>query len=122
MSNPASNSAISNISRRNGKYIYRYFCTLLLAGLSTVIFLYNWLKFLGRLGQADMLQPGSHSLHGMGNIGMSVGIYFILYLTMGNWLHAFKIGVERTANILAAQVLTLLITDFFEIFISCAVS
>lgn len=122
MSNLLSHSAIPNTSRKNGKYIYRYFCTLVLAAIATAIFLYNWLGFLNRLGQADMLSPGSHSLHGLGNIGMSVGIYFILYLTIGNWLHAFKIGVERIANILAAQVLTLFTAAFFEIFISCAVS
>jgi len=122
MASSGSHHTVPNTSRKNGKYIYRYFCMLMLAVIATAIFLYNWLGFINRLGQAGMLSPGSHSLHGIGNIGMSVGIYFILYLTIGAWLHAFKIGVERMANILAAQVLTLLTTDFFEVFISCAVT
>lgn len=95
---------------------------IMLAVIATAIFLYNWLGFINRLGQEGMLPPGSFSLRGMGNLGMSIGIYFVLYLTIGSWLHAFKIGVERKANVLAAQVLTLFTTDFFEIFISCAVT
>jgi len=115
-------STIPNTSRKNGKYIYRYFCMLILAVVATSIFLYFWLKFINRLGNEDMLPPGSFSLRGIGNIGMALGIFFVLYITIGTWLHAFTIGVERKANILAAQVLTLFTTAFFEIFVSCAVS
>jgi len=53
---------------------------------------------------------------------MAIGIYFLVYLIIGKWLHAFTIGVERKANILAGQVLTLLTVDFIEVFVSCAIT
>lgn len=122
MTSSSTHKTIPKTSRKNGKYIYRYLCMMILAVIATAVFLYNWLGFINRIGRDGMLESGSPSLHGLGNIGMSVGIYLVLYLVIGTWLHAFAIGVERKANILAAQVLTVFTTAFFEVFISCAVS
>ena len=50
----------------------------------------------------------TNSLLGLGNLGMSIGLYSIVYMLIGKWLHAFKIGVERKSNVLASQFLALL--------------
>ena len=114
--------AAANTSRRNGKYIYRYICVLIFTFIATIIFYYTWTEFLNKLDQGYKLPVGNLTLKGLGNLGMSIGVYLVLYLIIGNWLHAFTIGVERKANILAGQVLTLLTVDFFETFVSCAIT
>ncbi len=106
---------IPNTSRKNNKYIYRFLCELSLSLIATGIFYVNWYEFASENNQTGHLL-------GIGNLGMSAGIYMILYLLFGKWLHAFTIGVERKANILAGQVLTLFLLDFIEIFISCAIT
>lgn len=106
---------IPNTSRKNNKYIYRFLCEVFLTMIATGIFYVNWYEF------ASFNNQTGHLL-GLGNLGMATGIYVILYLIFGKWLHAFTIGVERKANILAGQVLTLFLLDFIEIFISCAIT
>ena len=106
---------IPNTSRKNNKYIYRFLCEVFLTMIATGIFYVNWYEF------ASINNQTGHLL-GLGNLGMATGIYVILYLIFGKWLHAFTIGVERKANILAGQVLTLFLLDFIEIFISCAIT
>lgn len=95
---------------------------LLLTALATAIFFYKWVGFIDRITKGLVLPAGSHTLHGMGNLGMAIGIYLLLYIIIGNWLKAFSIGVERKANILASQVLALFTVAFIEIFISCAIT
>ena len=53
---------------------------------------------------------------------MAGGIYLVLYYIVGKGLRAFKIGVDRKANLLASQVMTIFMVDFFELFISCAIT
>ena len=89
-------------SRRNSKYIYRFLCF--------------WIPYI-----KDHLLP-TNSLLGYGNLSMSVLLYSAIYVIVGAWLNAFKIGVERKANILANQVLTLFTTDFIGTFVSSAIS
>lgn len=116
-------SGVSNTSRKNGKYLYRYTCTAVLTFISTALFLYNWYRFItGDVARNNTLRFGSHSLLGLGNLGMATGIYIVLYLIIGGWLGAFAIGVHRKANILAGQALALFTVDFIEIFMSCAIT
>lgn len=62
------------------------------------------------------------SLLGLGNLLMSAGIYLVLYYLAGKALKAFRIGVDRKANLLASQTLTVFTVDFIELFVSCAVT
>ena len=122
MDSTTKKKGVPNTSRRNGKYIYRYFCTLILSVIATFIFYKNWIGFLERLNQGQYMAVANGSLRALGNLGMSIGIYFMIYLIIGRWLHAFTIGVERKANIIAGQVLTLLTVDIIEVFVSCAIT
>lgn len=102
-------------NRIEGKYIYRDLCTLSFVAISTITFTFFWYDFVEENNQTGHLL-------GLGNLIMSALIYAAVYFLIGRWLHAFKIGVERKANILASHVLTLLTVDFLEIFISCAIT
>jgi acyl carrier protein len=53
---------------------------------------------------------------------MSFGIYFLLYHIIGKALKAFRIGVDRKANLLASQVLTVFSVDAVEVLVSCAIT
>ena len=98
---------VSNTSRKNKKYLYRGVCLVILVIISTTIFFDAWYEFVQVNNQTGHLL-------GLGNLGMATGIYLSLYYIIGKWMHAFKIGVERKANILAGQVLTLLSVAFLE--------
>lgn len=104
-----------NGSRIEKKYVYRGFCTLIFSIIVTVMFFFVWYKF------AEANNQTGHLL-GYGNLLMSAGIYFAVYLFIGKAMKAFRIGVDRKANLLASQVLTLFCTDALEIFISCAIT
>lgn len=106
---------VNKTSRKNGKYIYRFICSAVLTIIATAFFYFFWYEFV-----KDNNQTGN--LLGIANLGMAMGIYLILYGIVGNWLHAFTIGVERKANILAGQMLTLFSLYILEIFISCAIT
>ncbi|SFP37841.1 exopolysaccharide biosynthesis polyprenyl glycosylphosphotransferase [Butyrivibrio proteoclasticus] len=106
---------VSNTSRKNKKYLYRGVCLVILVIISTTIFFDAWYEFVQVNNQTGHLL-------GLGNLGMATGIYLSLYYIIGKWMHAFKIGVERKANILAGQVLTLLSVAFLELFISCVIT
>lgn len=97
------------------RYIYRFFCTALLCILATAMFLAAWYDFVFENNHTGFLL-------GVGNLGMALGIYFILYYLIGKSLRAFRIGVDRKANLLASQVMTIFIVDFCELFISCAIT
>lgn len=107
--------SVSNTSRRNKKYLYRGMCIAILLCIATAIFFDAWYEF------AQYNNQTGHLL-GIANLGMALGIYFLLYYFVGKWLHAFKIGVERKANILAGQVLALLSVAILEVFVSCAIT
>lgn len=97
------------------KYIYRWVCELLLAVIVTVMFFWVWYRFAEKNNQTGHLL-------GYGNLLMSAGIYFALYIIIGRPLKAFRIGVDRKANLLASQVLTLFSVDALETLISCAIT
>lgn len=59
---------------------------------------------------------------GLGNLSMAFLLYVALYGIIGRWLHAFKIGVERKASVMASQVLTVLTVDLIEVFLSLAIT
>lgn len=97
------------------KYLYRDLCTLALIAVVTFIFYITWKSFIVANNQTGHLT-------GTGNIGMALVIYAFLYLILGRWLHGFTIGVDRNANVLAGQMLTLFTLDICEVFISCAIT
>lgn len=101
--------------RPEGKYIYRWICTAILTLIATEIFYLNWRPFVELNNQTGHLT-------GRGNLGMAVGIYVLVYLIIGRYLKAFKIGVNRISNVLASQVLTLCMTDLAEVLISMAIT
>ena len=103
-------------SRKNSKYVYRFACAVVFATIAMALFLSFWRPYV-----TDHYLP-TDALLGLGNLAMSAGLYVGIYIIIGNWLHAFRIGVERKASILANQVLTLLTTDFIGTFVSSAVS
>ena len=116
--------SLSSTSGKNGKYVYRFFCTVLMAAVSTVFFYHYWYNFIldAMTGNSEVLRFGSHVLLGLGNLGMATGLYLVLYVVIGKWLRAFTVGVERKSNVLAGQVLTLFVCAFSEIFLSCAIT
>ena len=97
------------------RYIYRSLCTMLLCFLATIMFFVVWYEFVHENNHTGYLL-------GIGSLGMATGIYLILYYCFGKSLRAFKIGVDRKANLLASQVITVFMIDFFELFISCAIT
>lgn len=88
---------------------------MLLCFLATIMFFAVWYEFVHENNHTGYLL-------GIGNLGMATGIYLILYYCFGRSLRAFKIGVDRKANLLASQVITVFMIDFFELFISCAIT
>ena len=97
------------------KYLYRGTCAAILILVSTVIFSLVWLDFVRVNNQTGHLL-------GIGNIGMAVGIYGILFFLLGQFIGAFRIGVDRKASLMAACVLTAFTVDFIEIFLSLAIT
>lgn len=97
------------------KYIYRWLCMVLLSILATISFFLVWRAFVKVNNQTG-------SLMGKGNLLMAFGIYFVLYHIIGKALKAFRIGVDRKANLLASQVLTLFSVDAVEVLVSCAIT
>ncbi|WP_051205590.1 sugar transferase [Butyrivibrio sp. FC2001] len=106
---------VPGTSRRNSKYIYRFICKIILTAIAAGIFFLFWHEFVKTHNNTGYLM-------GLGNLGMALGIYIILYTIIGKWLHAFTIGVERIANIMAGQALALFAVNFIEIFVSCAIT
>ncbi len=97
------------------KYIYRGFCTAILALLVTAMFFFVWYRFAEKNNQTGHLL-------GYGNLLMSAGIYIAVYLFIGRVLKAFRIGVDRKANLLASEALTLFSLNALETLISCAIT
>ena len=98
-----------------GKYIYRGTCAVILTLVAVAIFYDDWRSFVEINNQTGHLT-------GLGNIGMAIGIYGLLYIVIGKGLNAFKIGVNRISNVLASQILTLLTVDALEVLISMAIT
>ncbi len=88
---------------------------VLLCILATGMFFIVWYLFV-----YDHNNTGS--LLGLGNLSMAAGVYLVLYYLIGKALKAFRIGVDRKANLLASQTLTIFSVDFIETFVSCAIT
>ena len=97
------------------KYVYRWVCMVALSLIATGMFIWVWIGFVRYNNQTG-------SLMGKGNLLMSFGIYFLLYHIIGKALKAFRIGVDRKANLLASQVLTVFSVDAVEVLVSCAIT
>ncbi|MBQ8031879.1 MAG: sugar transferase, partial [Butyrivibrio sp.] len=97
------------------RYIYRWLCMALMCLLATAMFFVVWYQFVSA-------NNNTGSLLGLGNVSMSAGIYLILYYFIGKALKAFRIGVDRKANLLASQTMTVFSVNFIELFISCAIT
>ncbi|WP_034445754.1 exopolysaccharide biosynthesis polyprenyl glycosylphosphotransferase [Butyrivibrio sp. AE2032] len=106
---------VPNTSRRNSKYVYRFFCAAILTAIATCIFYNKWFNFVA-------VNNTTGFLLGAGNLIMAAGIYMGIYMIIGKWLHAFTIGVERKSSIMAGQVLTLFTAAVAEIPLSCAIT
>ena len=97
------------------KYIYRFFCALILTVIASGLFFVTWYNFVSTHNQTGHLL-------GAGNLGMALGIYMLLYLAIGKTVRAFKIGVERKSSVIAAQIVALGIVDVLEQFLSLAIT
>lgn len=103
------------MNRGEGKYIYRRVCALILTAVATAMFAFVWLRFVS-------VNNITGSLLGKGNIGMAMIIYALLFIVVGNGLHAFKIGVERKAMVVSSLVLSILTTNMIEVLLSMAIT
>lgn len=104
-----------NKEKVQNRYIYRWICMVVMCILATATFFVVWYLFV-----YDHNNTGS--LLGLGNLSMAAGVYLVLYYLIGKALKAFRIGVDRKANLLASQTLTLFSVDFIETFVSCAIT
>ena len=83
--------------------------------LSTSFFAYIWIRFVGENNQTGHLL-------GIGNIGMAVTIYAVLFFVFGRFIGAFRIGIDRKASLMAAAVLTSFSVNLVELFLSLAIT
>ena len=88
---------------------------MILSFLVTGMFFWVWYRFAEKNNQTGHLL-------GYANLLMSAGIYFVLYVIIGKPMKAFRIGVDRKANLLASQVLTLFTVNALETLVSCAIT
>ena len=93
------------------KHYFRFFCDLLLTAIATGMFVIAWLFFIEPYNRTTTLE---------GNTGMIawLAIYIFIYVITARGFHAFRIGVERKSKAVAAQVITLLMTDVAEFMIT----
>ena len=101
-------------SKMETKYYFRFACAAMLVLLADGMFFFVWYRFVSEHNQ-------TYHLTGLGNLGMATGLYALLYVLSGRRFRAFTIGDERKASIAAAQIVTLLITDVAEVFVSLAI-
>lgn len=102
------------VGRAQKKYVLRFIFGLINSVLGIAGFMFVWYEFVSVNNQTGHLL-------GHGNLFMSAGIYFVLLVIVMNWMGAFKIGYSRRANLLASVVLSFLVVDFIDVFISIAV-
>ncbi|MCR5256219.1 MAG: sugar transferase [Acetatifactor sp.] len=97
------------------KYRYRFLCCTILVAVATGMFFEVWQNFV-------MVNNQTGHLTGKGNYGMAIISYMAIFVLLLRYLGAYRIGVDRMANILAAIVLTIWVTNGIEIFVSCAIT
>lgn len=97
------------------KYIYRSICSIIFTVLASGSFAFVWFEFVKVNNQTGHLT-------GYGNLMMALLLYIALFVETSKWLHAFKIGVERRAKVMAGVVLAVFFTNLLEVFLSMAVT
>ena len=97
------------------KYIYRAVCGILQTVLNTAAFFLVWWNFVKVHNQTGHLL-------GKGNLGMATLIYAAGFILFFHWLGGYKVGVNRKMNLIASQVVALFLLNFFELFISLAIT
>ena len=98
-----------------GKYLYRYICAAILIAIATGMFSWVWVRFV-------VVNNQTGHLTGTGNLGMAILLYIAIFFIIGRWLHAFKIGVDRKAAVMASMALTIVTVDVIELFLSLAIT
>ncbi len=98
-----------------GKYVYRGACQVILTLVSTFIFYLHWDNFI-------QIHYELGHLNSLSNLCMSLIIYATIFVLVGRWLKAFKIGVERKTNLIASQFLTAAVVDALEVLVSIAIA
>ncbi|MBQ3795322.1 MAG: exopolysaccharide biosynthesis polyprenyl glycosylphosphotransferase [Butyrivibrio sp.] len=98
-----------------GKYVYRGMCQAILTVVSTFIFYIHWSNFI-------YIHYELGHLSRISNVWIALLVYAIVFVFVGRWLKAFRIGVERKTNILASQFLTAFTVEVLEVFISVAIA
>ena len=98
-----------------GKYVYRGLVSIGLTVVAAAMFFFVWFRFARENNQTGHLL-------GVGNLLMALTIYIVLFIFFGRGLRAFRIGVERTANVIASIAFTVVVVNIAEIFISMAIT
>jgi exopolysaccharide biosynthesis polyprenyl glycosylphosphotransferase len=104
-----------DVMKNEQKYYYRFACSLVLSIISIGFFFFVWFRFV-RVNNQTM------HLLGIGNLGMAMLIYGLLYCFIALKLRAFKIGVYRKVKIISSQVITLFLVDAAELLVSMAIT
>ena len=104
-----------SVKKIQGKYIYRGMCQVILTIVSTFIFYIHWSNFI-------YIHYELGHLSRISNVWIALFIYAIVFVLVGRWLKAFRIGVERKTNIIASQFLTAFTVEVMEVFISVAIA
>jgi len=106
---------MNSTSKIQWKYVFRCGCGILMTAVCVFLFFNFWIRFV-------RLHNTTGSLLGLGNLGMSVGLYMgILFLTFKG-LGGYKLGVVRKMNLVASISLAIAVTDFLTVFVSMAVT
>ena len=113
MGNDGNNLKSKPINRRS-RYIYRGICTFVLTLVALMMFLIIWIGYVSWNNHTGYLM-------GLGNLALASLLYVLLFIVNGRFLRAFRIGVERVSKQMASIALTVLITDFFEVFVSITI-
>lgn len=107
-------NSLSKKTRSEAKYYYRHCCVAILTIMATASFFFIWYDFVNKYNTTGYLT-------GRGNLGMAVMIYSILFIVIGKYLRAFKIGVDRKMNLIIGTALTCFTVAVLEVFISLAI-
>lgn len=97
--------------RTGFRYIYRGVCDVVITAIAAAMFLFVWINYV---------YDNNHTgyLLGIGNVGMALIVYMLLFVIFGRFLKAFSIGVERKTKQIASIILTLGLTNIVEILVS----
>lgn len=99
---------------RQFRYLYRFLCAMVLTAVCTLSFIWIWIKFVRNFDYKRILL-------GMGNLSLASLVYILSFFVIGQFLHAFKIGVERKSKLIGSIILTVLLTDIVEVPFSLAI-